>query len=88
MAGAKSEEKTWLNYRVFPLAGQFFDTISSAQEVASKEWHTFVSQNFCEDLTNYLPFIMHSKIMKHNSFPEWVLNPCFMNWVNIEFHFV
>jgi hypothetical protein len=24
----------------------------------------------CEDLTNYLPFIMLSKIMKHNSFPH------------------
>jgi hypothetical protein len=75
MPGAKTEEKTWLNYTVLPLARQFFDTISSAQVVASKQWHVFFSQNFCEDLTNYLPFIMHSKIMKHKSFTERLWNP-------------
>ena len=37
MAGAKTEEKTWLNYRILPLARKYFDTISSAQVVASKE---------------------------------------------------
>jgi len=88
MAGAKSEEKTWLNYTVLPFPSQFFDTISSAQVVASKEWHVFFSQNFCEDLKNYLPFITYSKIMKHNSFPKCFWIPCFMNWLNIEFHFV
>jgi hypothetical protein len=41
MAGAKSEEKTWLKYTVLPFARQFFDTISSAQVVASKEWYFF-----------------------------------------------
>jgi len=51
-------EKAWLNYTVLPLARQFFDTISSAQVVASKEWHFFFSQNFYEDLTKYLPFII------------------------------
>jgi hypothetical protein len=45
MAWAKTEEKTWLNYRILPLARQFFDIISSAQLFASKEWHIFFSQN-------------------------------------------
>jgi len=75
VAGAKTEVKTWLNYRILPLARRFFDIISSAQVVASKEWHVFFSQNFCEDLTNNLPFNMNSKMMKHNSFPESFWNP-------------
>ena len=48
----------------------------------------FFSQNFCEYLTNYLPFITHSKMMKHNSFPERFWNPWFMKWDNIEISFV
>jgi len=51
-------EKAWLNYTVVPFTRQFFDNISSAQVVALKEWHFFFSQNFCEDLANYLPFII------------------------------
>ena len=98
MAGAKTEEKTWLNYRILPLVRQFFDTISSAQVVASKEWQVFSSQNFCEDVKNYLPFIMHSKIMKHNSFPEWfwtrviwtgwILNFISYNFLHVPSYFV
>jgi hypothetical protein len=48
----------------------------------------FFSQNFCEDLTNYLLFTTHSKLMKHNSYPESFWNPWFMKWVNIEINFI
>ena len=73
-------------------SASIFHTVLWHHLISAIGWIKRVARLFppklCEELKNYLPFIMLSKIMKHNSFPECFWNPWFMKWVNIEFHFV
>jgi len=64
MAGAKSQEEAMQNYIVQPFARQIFDVMSSRQLLAQKSRKFFVYKNIYENLTNVLPFIMHSILHK------------------------
>jgi hypothetical protein len=46
MVVAKSLKETWLNYNTQPIARHFFRSISSEQQLSTKDWHVFLFKSY------------------------------------------
>jgi len=68
MVVAKSLKETWLNYNILPIARHFFRSISSGQQLATKDWHVFFFLKFVWKFYNISCVSMNSNHHKVRPF--------------------